>query len=121
MTNKSYTLTFDVKEVVGNLEELVPKLKTALTVVGHRTGATMETYAKSNARWTDRTAAARTGLKSDSKWEGEVLDVSIMHSVDYGVWLEVRNFPIAGKLAILEEARDSQVQSFLSMIKTILK
>ena len=80
----------------------------------------METYAKSNAKWTDRTGAARGGLKHESKWEGTTLSIAIMHSVDYGLWLEVRDFPHAGRLAILEEARDSQIEGFLRMIKSIL-
>ena len=49
-----------------------------------------------------------------------MLTISIMHTVDYGLWLEIRDFPHAGRLAILEEARDSQVQSFLNMVKKIL-
>ena len=116
----SYTITINAQEVIGNLENLVPRVKTALNVVGSRTGLQMETYAKSNAKWTDRTGAARGGLRHECKWEGEVLDISLMHSVDYGLWLEVRNFPHAGRLAILQDARDSQVQSFLSMVKGIL-
>ena len=117
----SYTVTINAKEVLQNLENMTPKVQQALQTVGDTVGHKMETYAKGNAKWVDRTGAARGGLKHESKWQGNVLDISIMHSVDYGLWLEVRNFPHAGRLAILQEARDSQVESFLRMIKGILE
>ena len=110
----------DGSKVSANLDELIPRVQKALEIVGQTTGAKMQSYAQNNARWTDRTGAARGGLSFNSRWEGSVLTVSIMHTVDYGLWLEVREFPHAGRLAILEEARDSQVQTFLNMIKRIL-
>lgn len=116
MANESYV---DTREVISNMKNLTPKVKKALDVIGHQVGGQMETYAKDNAKWTDRTGAARGGLSYDCKWQGTVLDISIYHSVDYGLWLEVRNFPIAGRLAILQDARDSQVQDFLNMIKQL--
>ena len=113
-------MTIDIATVSANIEELTPKALKALEVVGQTTGAKMKSYAQNNAKWTDRTNAARGGLDFNSRWEGTVLTISIMHTVDYGLWLEIRDFPHAGRLAILEEARDSQVQSFLNMVKKIL-
>lgn len=110
----------DMGKVSANIGELVPKAQKALEIVGQTTGAKMKSYAQNNAKWTDRTGAARGGLDFNSRWEGTVLTISIMHTVDYGLWLEIRDFPHAGRLAILEEARDSQVQSFLNMVKKIL-
>ena len=80
----------------------------------------MEVYAKQNARWTDRTGAARGGISFRNTWEGDVLNISVLHTVDYGLWLEVRDFPIAGKLAILKDARDSQVSAFLNAVKGLI-
>lgn len=46
-------------------------------------------YAKQNAPWTDRTGAARAGLGVEvSHSFGEVV-LSLYHTVDYGLWLEV--------------------------------
>lgn len=110
------TVTIDNQEVLKNLRNMTPKIKQALTVIGNQVGAGMETYAKDKAKWTDRTGAARGGITHDCKWEGTTLDISLTHTVDYGLWLEVRQFPYAGNLAILQEARDSQVQRFKELI-----
>ena len=114
-------IKIDGTQVIGNLEAMVPRLRSGLNIVGHTVGKKMKSHAQHNAKWTDRTGAARGGLSFKSGWEGYVLDISIMHTVDYGLWLEVRNFPYAGRLAILEEARDSQVDAFINMIKKVLR
>ena len=115
----SLQIDIQSREVISNMKGLTPKIKQALTTIGTRVGHNMETYAKANAKWTDRTGAARGGLTSQCKWEGTILDISITHTVDYGLWLEVRNFPYAGNLAILQDARDSQVETFKSMIAAL--
>ena len=113
-------ISINVDTVVGNLNELLPRIKAGAEVIGNATGAKMKTYAQANAKWQNRTGAARGGLSYKCSWQGDVLDIAIFHTVDYGLWLEVRNFPYAGRLAILTEARDSQVNAFTSAIKNLL-
>lgn len=110
----------DGTKVIANLEKMLPRVKAGLSVVGETTGAKMKAYAQNNAKWTDRTGQARGGLDYSSTWKGNILDISIMHTIDYGLWLEIRNFPHAGRLAILEDARDSQVQTFVNMVKKVI-
>lgn len=62
-----------------------------------------QTYARIMARWTDRSGNARNGLMGvannnrASQWHFELI---LYHTVDYGLWLEVR--PIyAGRYAII--------------------
>ena len=52
----------DMGKVSANIGELVPKAQKALEIVGQTTGAKMKSYAQNNAKWTDRTGAARGGL-----------------------------------------------------------
>lgn len=48
-------------------------------------------YARSHAPWEDRTGDARAGLDSAVETgRGQNLVVSLFHTVDYGIWLEVR-------------------------------
>lgn len=47
-------------------------------------------YAKQNAPWTDRTSNARNGLYARAERDRPVYRIVIGHSVDYGIWLEVR-------------------------------
>lgn len=62
------------------------------------TFATMEMYApkvqsdaRTNAPWTDRTSNARNGLMAQANNRGTVHEIVLFHSVPYGPWLEVRN------------------------------
>ena len=53
----------------------------------------METYAKENAPWEDRTGDARALLRGGTIHD-EANDISIAyltHGVEYGVWLEIMN------------------------------
>jgi hypothetical protein len=58
----------------------------------------VEEYAQANAPWEDRTGDARRGLTAEV--EDDVLNHAIVlyHTVDYGIWLEVR---WSGKYAII--------------------
>lgn len=53
--------------------------------------------ARANAPWADRTGAARDGLEVDVSDEGEIV-VTLMHTVDYGIWLETIQ---SGRFAII--------------------
>ncbi len=55
-------------------------------------------YAKANAPWEDRTGDARAGLNVDLQTDGESIVMSLFHTVDYGLWLEVIE---SGKFAII--------------------
>ena len=62
--------------------------------------ADMESYAKENAPWKDRTGDARALLKGDAIHD-EANDISIAylsHGVPYGIWLEIMN---SGEFAIV--------------------
>ena len=58
------------------------------------------TFAKQNASWTDRTGNARAGLHADVNIidQGKAFELMMAHSVEYGIWLEIR---FSGKFAIL--------------------
>lgn len=49
----------------------------------------LETYAKTNRPWTDRTAHARQGLNADAEdIDGKNYVLYLAHGVEYGVFLE---------------------------------
>lgn len=77
----------------------------------------METYAKTNARWTDRTSNARQRLQGSIRWEGDALIAAIRHNVDYGIWLELCN---EKKYAILEEAMLSKAKELLESYRNLV-
>lgn len=56
-----------------------------------RLASDMEAYAKANAPWEDETGEARDGLTAEVVDGGPFSNsVVLYHTVDYGIWLEVR-------------------------------
>lgn len=52
--------------------------------------ADIEDYMKANAPWDDQTGDARDGLGAEAHTEGFHHYIELFHSVDYGIWLEVK-------------------------------
>lgn len=66
----------------------------------------LQVYAQSNAPWADRTGAARDGLTAEVDFEldtGEVV-ITLYHTVDYGLWLELIQ---DGRFAIIMPALEA--------------
>lgn len=57
-----------------------------------------EAYAKAHAPWQDRTGDARQGLTAIGEQRLVRYTITLFHTVDYGIWLEVR---WDGKYAII--------------------
>lgn len=51
--------------------------------------AEIESYAQWNAPWEDQTGAARYGLTADVEVDLGDPCITLSHSVDYGIWLEL--------------------------------
>jgi hypothetical protein len=49
-----------------------------------------EQRAQQNAPWEDRTGDARNGLTGSAETTGVETTITLAHTVDYGLWLEVR-------------------------------
>lgn len=72
--------------------------------IAHDLARDMLDYAKTNAPWNDRTGDARSGLGTEVELGiRDELVVSLFHTVDYGIWLEVR---WGGKYAIIDPTID---------------
>lgn len=110
------TIKIDGTEVIQNLDQMNARVQAGLNVVGQTVGAQMKSYAQANAPWKDRTGNARGGLNYSVTWQGTTLDIAIFHTVDYGIWLEIAH---AQRFAILQDARNSQVETFKNMIKAM--
>lgn len=51
----------------------------------------VQEYARSNAPWDDQTGEARGGLTAEAVDEGLFQNsIVLYHTVDYGIWLEIR-------------------------------
>lgn len=78
----------------------------------------VEAYAKANAPWEDRTGDAREGLTATAEVEDEGFVINLFHTVEYGIWLEIR---WGGTYAIIEptiEEMGPRVMSALNGVMT---
>lgn len=112
------TITFDTKEFNDKIKTFNATMQAELKVVGSTISKNMQTYAKANHPWTNRTKSAQNKLKGEYKVTENDLDISIKHGVYYGYYLETRR-DFNDKYKILEEARNSEVDNFRGMIQNL--
>ena len=113
------SITLDTKEFNDKIKTFNKTMQAELKVVGSTISKNMQTYAKANHPWTNRTYSAQNKLKGEYKATENELDISIAHGVDYGYYLETRA-DFDGKYQILEKARDSEINNFKGMIRNLL-
>lgn len=71
---------------------------------------------RANAKWTDRTANARNGLRAYPVHLGHEYMVILSHGVPYGIWLEVR---WSGKYGVIPDAVRTGGQEFMGLLSTL--
>ncbi|MBL8162459.1 MAG: hypothetical protein JNJ61_10775 [Anaerolineae bacterium] len=77
----------------------------------------IETYAKQNAPWTDRTANARQSLHADVEViAGQAVILYLSHGVSYGIYLEVA---FAGRYAIIWPTIEAHLPQVAKMLQEI--
>lgn len=81
------------------LRQLKPKVKEGIIAAANYTAPVAQTYMRTNAKWTDRTGAARNGLNAKVDVKGDTIAIILYHTVPYGIWLEVR---WGGRYAIIK-------------------
>lgn len=77
-------------DLVGRLSKMEATTKRAMVASAGMAATQGESFMKSNAPWTDRTSAARNGLKAQVVVAPNKVAIVMYHSVPYGVWLEIR-------------------------------
>lgn len=106
-----------VDNMVAQMTVYTNKVQTACRQVADYFAPVVETYAKQNAPWTDRTGNARQSLHA---WVEELAKDTVYlylsHGVEYGKWLEVAN---AGKYSIIYPTLQAHFQAISDMLKGI--
>lgn len=82
----------------SNLQQMGPRIKRAMVASAQYVAPQAESFMKSQAPWTDRSGAARNGLRADVVVATNKVAIVLFHSVPYGVWLEIR---FGGKWGII--------------------
>ena len=76
--------------ISGGIDRATKALVSDLEAVTKRYAEITEQSAKDNAPWNDRTGQAREGLVAEGLIDGHDAIIALGHTVDYGLWLEVR-------------------------------
>lgn len=77
----------------------------------------LETFAKANHPWQNRTGAAERELKGSVTSDAKQVVITLAHGVDYGVWLEVR---WAGKYAIILPTLESNYGELMQRLSHLI-
>lgn len=64
-----------------------------------RLAGEVQQYAQDNAPWEDRSGDARAGLTATARHRLNYYYIDLYHTVDYGIWLEIR---WEGRFAIIK-------------------
>lgn len=86
------------QHLMPNLASYQERLDDAILGLAEYFAARMETFAKTHARWQDRTGAARAGLRGFAVRQAAVVILYLVTSVAYGKWLELA---LGGRYAII--------------------
>lgn len=109
---------FDANNLIKGIAEREIKTRAALGLYADTVAKKMETHAKSNKPWVDRTGRAKQSLNSSWKWVGDVARVELSHGVYYGVYLEFCN---EKKYAIIKPTIDVISPQAIRGLNKILK
>ena len=109
---------FDASNLIKGLADREIKTRAALGLYADTVAKKMESHAKSNKPWVDRTGRAKQSLNSSWKWVGDVARVELSHGVDYGVYLEFCN---EKRYAIIKPTIDTISPQAIRGLNNILK
>jgi hypothetical protein len=102
--------------LASHLGTYIERLKAAVFDLCSLFAAKIETYAKQNARWTDRTGNARQGLTARAFRVGAGVVIYLFHTMSYGIWLEVKN---QGRFAIILRTLESFYPQVMAALRQL--
>jgi len=75
--------------LAGNIRELDEKIQEGIGMIADLFAAQMQAQAAGSAPWTDQSGAARGGLRGFAEKAATQVVIYLVHSVHYGVYLEL--------------------------------
>lgn len=87
---KSEGIRWTSDSLTPTLARFTIRANVAINAAAKELAEAMEQYMKENAPWDDRTHDARSGLTAEPNYGGFKAEIDLYHTVDYGIWLEVR-------------------------------
>lgn len=113
------SIQWDASEVIRNLTVYRGKVHQACFKVAQYFEPIVESQAKINARWTDRTGQARLGLTGLAVDVSEtIIELYLYGKAPHQIFLELRN---SGRYAIILETLEAQYGAIFAMLQDVLK
>lgn len=82
-------MIMDISDMAGKMVAMGTRADAAVRVFAEQGAQKLQSYAKDNAKWTDRTGAARQRLNAYVSATGNGYRITLAHGVEYGIWLEL--------------------------------
>lgn len=110
--------TNSITTVIRNIRQHESKLKQAIKILTDSAARKMEAWAKTNAKWVDRTGNARQFIKGEAVWVSNTkIQIALSHNVNYGIWLELA---MERKFSILEDAIEQNKDELITAYKRLM-
>ena len=110
--------SYDDGDLRKNLRALPGKIDRAIALTVDRNAAWGQAYMRLNAPWSDDTSAARNGLFAFPQSMGGHHEITLTHSVHYGIWLEIAN---SGKYQIILPSVRATGQHLMADLRYLLE
>lgn len=100
MRVKRVSFNWNKRDLSANIKRMHVFNRGAMIAAAEYIAPQAEAYMRQNARWTDQTGNARSGLRAEVLVDmgGNRVAIVLYHSVSYGIWLETR---WSGRYAII--------------------
>lgn len=110
-------LQFDFSDLERGVNDFATRGYLAIRLYADTAAIKLQNYAKNNAKWTDRTGAARGRLNGYVTPLGDIIRVNLAHGVDYGIWLELAH---SKRFAIVQPTIELKSQEVFNGLNSIL-
>ena len=117
MPSSDSGVVWDMGEIRARVNSLPKNINNMIAAIFERQAINVQDYARSNARWADRTGNARNGLFAKASRNGNSHEIVLYHTVPYGIWLEVR---WAGKYAIIVPTIQTQAPKVMGSVQNLM-
>lgn len=108
---------WQVNSLGDNLANADRKVQRYILGVMNYHASQMQSRARRQARWTDRTGNARNGLAAIATAGGGEYSIALFHQVPYGIWLEVAN---SGRYAIIMETIQIETPLLMNTLSDLM-
>lgn len=85
----SFEWNMNVDNLLNGIAAVDKRAQAAVEMYAKHQAKNLESYAKRNAPWTDRTGMARKSLNATTEKRSNGIRITLAHGVDYGLWLEL--------------------------------